>query len=81
MIEPGLRDWKNSTPVDVRQWLEGAEVAWWIAGGWALDLFCGQRTRKHADMDVGCFREDLDEIRTVLQQWAVYSAHEGASLA
>lgn len=77
MIEPGLRDWKNSTPVDVRQWLKGAEVAWWIAGGWALDLFSGQCTRKHADMDVGCFREDLDEIRTVLQQWAVYSAHEG----
>ena len=61
MIEPGLRDWKNTTPVDARQWLKEAKVAWWIAGGWALDLFSGHSTRRHADMDVGCFRGDDDD--------------------
>jgi hypothetical protein len=74
---PGLRDWKACTPVDVNQWLKSTTATWWIAGGWALDLFCGMRTRSHADVDVGCFREDLSEIRAALGDWVVCAAHQG----
>jgi hypothetical protein len=31
---------------------------WWIAGGWALDLFLGAQTREHDDVDVAVLRRD-----------------------
>lgn len=78
MTVPDLHDWKAVTPADVRQWLDNASATWWIAGGWALDLFCGRRTRDHADMDVACFREDLGEVRAALEDWTIYTAYQGS---
>ena len=32
------------------------QTAWWVAGGWALDLFLGRMTRPHHDVDVAILR-------------------------
>jgi hypothetical protein len=64
-------------PTDAVRWLGGVRAAWWIAGGWALDLFSGTHTREHADLDVGCFREDLGEIRAALGDWVLCEARDG----
>jgi aminoglycoside-2''-adenylyltransferase len=37
---------------------------WWIAGGWAADLFLGEQTREHEDVDVVALRRD----RPLLEQ-------------
>jgi hypothetical protein len=42
---------------------------WYIAGGWALDLFLGRVTREHHDIDVAIFREDQHELRNHLEGW------------
>jgi hypothetical protein len=42
---------------------------WFIAGGWALDLFLGRVTREHHDIDVAIFREDQIELRNYLAGW------------
>lgn len=42
---------------------------WFIAGGWAIDLFLGQVTRDHEDVDVGLFRKDLRDLRAYLAGW------------
>jgi hypothetical protein len=42
---------------------------WYIAGGWALDLFLGHLTREHHDIDVAVFREDQSELRKFLAGW------------
>jgi len=39
---------------------------WWIAGGWAIDLFVGRVTREHADVEVGVFMPDQGAIRSLL---------------
>jgi len=31
---------------------------WFIAGGWAIDLFLGKVTRPHQDIDIAIFRKD-----------------------
>jgi hypothetical protein len=42
---------------------------WFVAGGWALDLFLGRVTREHHDIDVAIFREDQIELRNLLEGW------------
>ena len=61
----------------MKDWLAGASRRWWIAGGWALDLYLDRQTRPHADLDVGCFREDLASVRSVMDGWQFYGAREG----
>jgi len=69
--------WREATPTDARRWLAGARAPWWIAAGWALDLWLGRRTRAHADLDVGCFRADLGSLRAALAGWELYVADRG----
>src|SRR5207253_191913 len=39
---PDLLKWDPLTPEQVRELLRDLTVRWWIAGGWALDLFLGR---------------------------------------
>jgi hypothetical protein len=49
-------------------------VPWWIAGGWAIDLFLGRQTRAHEDIDVLILRRDHQAARTLLGTWDVQAA-------
>jgi hypothetical protein len=69
--------WRQTKPVEVQEWLHSLSVPWWIAGGWALDLFLGQVTRPHADIDVGIFRRDTVNACTTLSEWEFFEAREG----
>lgn len=42
---------------------------WFIAGGWAIDLFIGDVTRVHEDMEIGIFRKDQSSLRQYLFDW------------
>ena len=50
---------------------------WFIAGGWAIDLFLGERTRRHKDVDVAILRRDQRELHTYLTGWAFEKLVEG----
>jgi hypothetical protein len=38
--------------------VEGLPVPWYVAGGWAIDLFLGRVTRDHRDVDLAIARAD-----------------------
>jgi hypothetical protein len=40
---------------------------WAIAGGWALDLFLGQQTRPHGDVDIAVIRDEQRQLRRFLE--------------
>ena len=42
---------------------------WFVSGGWAIDLFVGQVTRPHSDVEIGLFREHQGALRTQLAGW------------
>ena len=42
-----------------------------------MDLHLGRQTRPHADLDVGCFRGDLPQLRSDMDGWELYAAREG----
>ena len=47
----------------LRPLLDAVECPWYVAGGWAIDLFLGAVTRPHADIDVLVFREHQEQLR------------------
>ena len=51
-----------------------AAFPWWVAGGWAIDLFLSTRTRTHADVDVLVLRRDQRSLRALLEGWDLYAA-------
>jgi hypothetical protein len=69
--------WQASEPSEVPGWLGRDSRAWWIAGGWALDLYLGRPSRPHADLDIGVPRRDIGEVLLRLDQWDIHEATDG----
>ena len=53
-------------------------MPWWIAGGWAIDLFLDRETRPHEDLDVGVLRRDVGEVLSSIPDWEAFEAKDGA---
>jgi hypothetical protein len=69
--------WEAVDPHRAARWLESSTRPWWIGGGWAIDLFLDATTRPHHDLDVGIFRHDEREVRSLFPGWEFASAHAG----
>ena len=50
---------------------------WYIAGGWAIDLYLGKVTRVHKDIDIMIFRHDQRELYEYLNDWILYKVIPG----
>jgi len=62
-----LGEWAPFTLDEVAAQLRGAPFRWWVAGGWAIDLFVGRQTREHKDVEITVLCHD----EAALQQWFV----------
>lgn len=56
-------------PRQVASHLSGYERPWGFAGGWAVDLWLGRKTREHQDPDVAFLRADQAVLRDHLAGW------------
>lgn len=61
----------------VRSLMQWYNRPWYIAGGWAIDLFLNRRTREHEDVEVATLRDDQRELRTHLTGWQFSKALPG----
>lgn len=55
-------DWKPWLPTEVAGRLAGAEAPWYVAAGWAIDLFLGTERREHDDIEIGVPADRFSEI-------------------
>ncbi|GAB3597354.1 hypothetical protein GCM10027446_25300 [Angustibacter peucedani] len=55
-------DWDAWRPSFVAERLGGVRTPWYVAGGWALDLFRGEQTREHEDLEIACPAAGFAEI-------------------
>ena len=69
--------WQPLTPHEVQATFAPLGIDWWIAGGVAIDLFVGRKTREHGDIDVAALRRDVVKLRALLDAWDVCIAHQG----
>lgn len=68
--------WRPADPQTAAAWFSPLRAPWWIAGGWAIDLYLGQQTRLHGDLDVGILRRDLGIVRAQLADWEMFEAKD-----
>jgi hypothetical protein len=64
--EPDLTKWDAWRPEEVARRLAGVKAPWYIAAGWAIDLFLGRQTREHEDLEIAVPRDRLPEVAGAL---------------
>jgi hypothetical protein len=47
---------------------------WFVAGGWAIDLFLNRITREHSDIEIGIYRQDQQRLQKYLPHWSLDKA-------
>ena len=64
-------------PQQVESLMREFEPDWFIAGGWAIDLFLGCTTRPHDDVEIAIFRPDQIALQKYLNTWRLQKAVDG----
>ena len=65
--QPDVTKWDAWRPEEVARRLSNVEVPWYIAAGWALDLFLGGGHRAHEDIEIGVPRDRFNELADALE--------------
>jgi hypothetical protein len=76
-LPPGVRPissdmvWEAWHPGQVAEMFAGLTVPWYVAAGWALDLFRGEQTREHEDLEVAIpnTAEAFGQVRAALADY------------
>ena len=50
------------------------DVPWYVAAGWAIDLFLGQQQRHHDDLEVGVPADRFPEVADALSSYDLFVA-------
>ncbi|MGH9270532.1 MAG: nucleotidyltransferase domain-containing protein, partial [Ilumatobacteraceae bacterium] len=50
--EEVAKRWRPWTPDEVRERLAAVSATWGVAAGWALDLYVGEVSRPHEDIEI-----------------------------
>jgi hypothetical protein len=69
--------WDAWHPEEVAERLSGVRTPWYVAGGWALDLFRGEQTREHEDLEIAVPQAGFAEVREALDDHDVDVVGEG----
>lgn len=78
MANPAEHDpWLPWHPSELALRLSGLSRPWYIAGGWALDLWHGHQTRDHEDLEFAVLRDDVDVFRRTLSGLDFHTAADG----
>jgi hypothetical protein len=65
---PPVETWSMAwTPDEAALALEGVSAPWAVAGGWALDLWLGEQTREHEDLEIAVPAAFYPEIQARLE--------------
>ncbi len=80
-FEPDVSQWDAWRPEQVAELFAGVDMPWYVAAGWAIDLFLGEERRKHSDLEVAVPSSRFDELAGVLAPFdvCVITAHAEAT--
>jgi hypothetical protein len=67
-----VSQWDAWRPEDVHPLLAKVEVPWYVAAGWAIDLFLGGERREHEDLEIAVPAERFHEIVDALPKLDVF---------
>jgi Aminoglycoside-2''-adenylyltransferase len=61
-LEPDLTKWDAWQPGEVAKRLSHVEAPWYVAAGWAIDLFLGGEGREHDDLEIAVPQARFQEV-------------------
>jgi len=59
----------------LRELMSTYPAPWALCGGWAVDAWLGEESRKHGDVDVIVFQDDHETLFRHLDGWAMVAHH------
>lgn len=71
-IAPDVTRWAPWTPAHVAELLEDVEAPWYVAGGWAIDLYLGEQRRKHEDLEIAVPNSRFEELAETLDAFELF---------
>ncbi|MGH3116649.1 MAG: nucleotidyltransferase domain-containing protein [Gaiellales bacterium] len=72
VIEPDVSKWDAWRPESVVGLLERVAAPWYVAAGWAIDLFIGEQRREHEDLEIAVPNSRLDEFLPALAGFEIF---------
>ena len=76
-LAPDQALWSSWTPAELAVRLKTVSRPWCVVGGWALDLWLGEKTREHDDIEFTMLRDDFREFRHAFGDLDMYTAKAG----
>jgi hypothetical protein len=73
-FEPDLSKWDAWRPDEVAGRLERVAAPWYVAGGWAIELFLGEQRREHEDLEIAVPGDRLDEALAAFAGYELFAA-------
>lgn len=82
-FDPDLFEWDAWRPEEAYRQLAGVEAPWYVAAGWAIDLFLGGQRREHEDLEIAVASDRFGEIVEALAgfEFFVVGKHVACPLA
>ena len=71
-FEVDLTKWRAWRPEDVQRLLARVDAPWYVAAGWALDLFLGRERREHEDLEIAVPRDRFAEVAEALSAFELF---------
>jgi Aminoglycoside-2''-adenylyltransferase len=71
-IDPDVSAWDAWRPERVAALLADLAVPWYVAAGWAIDLFLGGQRREHEDLEIAVPQARFDEVAEALSGLEIF---------
>jgi hypothetical protein len=76
-FEPDVAAWEAWRPEEIARRLAGVQAPWYIAGGWAIDLFLGKQHREHEDLEIAAPHARFGDIVAALPDLDFFVVGDG----
>jgi hypothetical protein len=74
---PNLAAWDAWRPEEVAARLAEVRAPWYVAGGWAIDLFLGYQRRAHEDLEIAVPHDRFDKVAAALEGFDFFAVGDG----
>jgi hypothetical protein len=71
-ITPDPTKWDAWRPHEAARRLARVEAPWYVAAGWAIDLFLGGQRRAHEDLEIAAPAARFDEVAAALSEFEIF---------
>jgi Aminoglycoside-2''-adenylyltransferase len=76
-IDPDRFEWDAWRPEQAAQLLARVDAPWYVAAGWAIDLFLGEERRVHEDLEIAVPGERFGEVAHALREFEIFVIEPG----